>query len=210
MISILFPPVCFACGHATVSAGRSLCPYCIEDGLQSAVHDPNVILPEGIDWRYSAWQFDKNGIIQHILHGLKYGHLPQLGEELGFEAARRASIGPKLIVPVPLHPKRLRSRGYNQAEAIARGVAQATGGEVLGSDAMIRTRHTRTQTGFSLDQRRKNLEGAFLCTNPERLRGRDLLLVDDVFTTGATLFELHAACKAAQPASAAILTLAQA
>lgn len=210
MISILFPPVCFACGHATVSVGRSLCVYCIEDGLQPAIHDPNVILPEGIDWRISAWQFDKNGIIQHILHGLKYGHLPQLGEELGFEVARRFQLRPMLIVPVPLHPKRLRQRGYNQAEAIAHGVARATGGEVLGSDTMIRTRHTRTQTGFSLDQRRKNLDGAFRCLYPDRLRGRDLLLVDDVFTTGATLFELYEACMSAEPARSAILTLAQA
>jgi predicted amidophosphoribosyltransferase len=104
----------------------------------------------------------------------------------------------------------MRTRGYNQAEAIARGVAHATGGEVVGPEVIIRTRHTRTQTGFSLDQRRKNLDGAFLCTDPERLRGRDLLLVDDVFTTGATLFELYAACRSAEPASAAILTLAQA
>jgi len=210
MISILFPPVCFACGHATVSAGRLLCPYCIEDGLQPAQHDSNLILPDGIDWRVSAWQFDKSGIIQHILHGLKYGNLPQLGDELGFEAARRAGIGAKLIVPVPLHPTRLRKRGYNQAAAIAHGVARATGGEVLGPEWLIRTRHTQTQTGFSLEQRRKNLDGAFMCTDPERLRGRDLLLVDDVFTTGATLFELYAACKPAEPASAAILTLAQA
>ncbi len=210
MISILFPPVCFACGHATVSVGRLVCPYCLQDGLQPAIHDPNVILPDGIDWRISAWQFDKNGIIQHLLHGLKYGHLPQLGQELGFEAARRAGIGAKLIVPVPLHPKRLRKRGYNQAAAIALGVAQATGGEVLAPEWLIRTRHTRTQTGFSLDQRRKNLEGAFHCVDPERLRGRDSLLVDDVFTTGATLFELYSACKACEPASAAILTLAQA
>lgn len=210
MISILFPPVCFACGHATVSAGRLVCPYCLQDGLQPAVEDPNVILPDGIDWRVSAWQFDKNGIIQHLLHGLKYGQLPQLGQELGFEAARRAGIGPRLIVPVPLHPKRLRQRGYNQAAAIALGVAQATGGEVLGSESLIRSRHTRTQTGFSLDQRRKNLDGAFQCLHPDILTGRDLLLVDDVFTTGATLFELYAACKPSQPASAAILTLAQA
>jgi len=210
MISILFPPVCFACGHATVSAGRLLCPYCLMDGLQPAIPDPNVILPEGIDWRVSAWQFDKNGIIQHLLHGLKYGQLPRLGEELGEEAARRAGLGPRLVVPVPLHPKRLRTRGYNQAEAIARGVARATGGEVLADGVVIRTRHTRTQTGFSLDQRRSNLSGAFRCLDPDRLAGRDLLLVDDVFTTGATLFELHEACKPAAPASAAILTLAQA
>jgi predicted amidophosphoribosyltransferase len=75
---------------------------------------------------------------------------------------------------------------------------------------LIRTRHTRTQTGFSLDQRRKNLDGAFRCLEPDLLRGRDLLLVDDVFTTGATLFELHEACKPAEPASVSILTLAQA
>lgn len=210
MIDFLFPPVCIACGHATVSAARVLCPYCIADGLQAAVPDPNVILPEGIDTRFSAWQFDKEGIIQHLLHALKYGHMPRLGEELGMEAAMRSGFGPAWVVPVPLHPKRLRKRGYNQAEAIGKGVAQAIGGHLVAPDVVIRTRHTRTQTGFSLDQRRGNLKDAFRCDRPDELRSRDIILVDDVFTTGATLFELYDACKAAAPSRVRILTLAQA
>ncbi len=210
MISLLFPHVCYACGHATVNPGQLLCVYCLPNGLQPAVEDPAVILPDGIVRRISAWQFDKNGLIQVLLHGLKYNHMPRLGFEMGFEAARLHALPPMLIVPVPLHPARLRKRGYNQAKAIAEGVAAATGGEVLGDEALIRTRNTRTQTGFALDQRKENIRSAFVCVEPERLRGRDLLLVDDVFTTGATLFELYETIRHAAPASVSILTLAQA
>jgi ComF family protein len=156
------------------------------------------------------WQFDKQGIIQHLLHGLKYSGMSALGDELGFVAAQAHSIEPMLIIPVPLHPHRLRKRGYNQAKAIANGVARASGGEILRDGVIIRTRHTRTQTGFSLDQRNDNIRNAFECTDPGMIKGRDILLVDDVFTTGATLFELYRVCREAQPRRAVILTLAQA
>ncbi len=210
MISLLFPPVCYACGHATVQIGRLLCPYCLNDQLQPAVEDPLSILPDGIERRISMWQFDKQGIIQHLLHGLKYSGMSALGEELGYTAAKAHNIEPMLIIPVPLHPHRLRKRGYNQAKAIATGVSRASGGDVLPDGVIIRTRHTRTQTGFSLDQRNENIRNAFECTDPNQIQGRDILLVDDVFTTGATLFELYTVCRSAEPRRAMILTLAQA
>ena len=210
MMSLLFPPVCYACGHATVQSGRLLCPYCLNDQLQPAVDDPNAFLPDGIERRISMWQFDKQGIIQLLLHGLKYSGMSALGEELGYTAAKAHGIEPMLIVPVPLHPHRLRKRGYNQAKSIALGVARASGGEVLADGVIIRTRHTRTQTGFSLDQRNENIRNAFECTDPSHICDREILLVDDVFTTGATLFELYKVCQMAKPRRAIILTLAQA
>jgi ComF family protein len=187
-----------------------LCPYCLNDQLQPAVEDPNAFLPDGIERRISMWQFDKQGIIQHLLHGLKYSGMSALGEELGYTAAKAHGIEPMLIIPVPLHPHRLRKRGYNQAKSIALGVARASGGEVLADGVIIRTRHTRTQTGFSLDQRNENIRNAFECTDPSQICDREILLVDDVFTTGATLFELYKVCRQAGPARVTIFTLAQA
>jgi len=90
------------------------------------------------------------------------------------------------IVPVPLHPKKERKRGYNQSRIFAAGIAETTGW-ALETEVLKRIRHTATQTKLNRAERQQNVAGAFALTQPERLAGKQVLLVDDVLTTGATL-----------------------
>lgn len=94
--------------------------------------------------------------------------------------------GADCIVPVPLHPKRERARGFNQALEIARGVSEVTGMEVM-EDVLVRVKDNVSQTGKSATERRENVAGVFKAGNVARIRGRHVLLLDDVITTGATV-----------------------
>lgn len=97
-----------------------------------------------------------------------------------------------MVIPVPLHPNRLRERGYNQAGLIAADFAKRIG-RVYDDTSLVRLRDTEHQSRSSGDERRKNLKGAFRVVNPSFVRGRTVVLVDDVMTTGSTLDECTAA-----------------
>ena len=113
------------------------------------------------------------------------------------------------ILPVPLHPKRLREREFNQCVLLARPLA-ARLGIPLDLDAVERVRHTLPQSASSEADRRKNLRGAFRVRSPERVKGRSILLLDDVYTTGATLEELARSLLSAGARRVSGLTLARA
>ena len=98
-----------------------------------------------------------------------------------------------LLVPVPLHPRRLRQRGHNQSALLAESVSESTGLPL--STALIRTRYTQTQTGLGRAERLRNVNGAFAWTGGS-LAGKTVILIDDVYTTGATLAACADACRA--------------
>jgi len=134
--------------------------------------------------------FTKAGVVQQALHNLKYNGAQDLGHYLGksfgeeLKSSRRFA-GIDAVVPVPLHWKKQRIRGYNQSELIARGMAEALGTEAR-PDLLLRGIHTSTQTKKGRLERWENVAEAFL-PGKTLLPGRKLLLVDDVLTTGATL-----------------------
>lgn len=121
-----------------------------------------------------------------------------------------------LIIPVPLHPSRWRERGFNQSEVLAVGLARALARQAAGAaprvakDCLRRKRATAPQTGLSVSARRENLRGAFEVVKPDAVRGRRIVLVDDVMTTGATLSTCARALKHAGAAQVMGLTLARA
>lgn len=222
--SIIFPGVCLLCGNSIPDKNHLLCPFCISHTFE----DPNpyghlscagVILPDIIEFQDALWHFDKGGKLQIILHALKYRGLSSLGVEIGrllgmrllsHPNFRKEEISQYLLVPVPLHPLKKRKRGYNQARAIAEGIRETSGLETIKEGSIIRKRHTPSQTGLSISGRAKNISKAFHVENPEEVKGKRVIVVDDVFTTGATTFELISECKKAEVDSAAILTIAQA
>ena len=112
------------------------------------------------------------------------------------------------ILPVPIHKKRLRERGFNQATLLANGIAKAAGVPVR-TDTLIRHRHTVAQSSLDREERQQNLIGAFEIRNPDSIRGKRLLIFDDVFTTGATIREAVSELWAADPAEVDVLTLAR-
>jgi ComF family protein len=124
------------------------------------------------------------------IHALKYGGLPRIADDLAATMAPLcpATNEPSALIPIPLAPKRARQRGYNQAEVLAAALARRWRTPVV-LDVLIRRRETPTQTALTPETRLANVAGAFATRHDERLPSSALMLIDDVFTTGATLAE---------------------
>lgn len=138
----------------------------------------------------ALYLFEQDSPVQNMIHALKYQGCYDLGIELGKELGTTMKMFPEFhdvdaIIPVPLHRARRRERGYNQAEAIAAGVATAFSAEIL-TDRLYRSRHTISQTTLTAKERQRNVQNAF-AAHDNSLLGRTILLCDDVCTTGATL-----------------------
>jgi len=135
------------------------------------------------------------GALRDLIHLFKYQHVKSaaslLGNFLNRALAETALPVDLLVVAVPLAKTRRRDRGFNQAEEIARAFVRRrrSAGIELNTASLVRTRDTASQTGLTRHQRRLNLRGAFAVTQPERIKGRSILLVDDVMTTGTTAGE---------------------
>ena len=131
------------------------------------------------------------GVLLELIQLLKYKRKPSLARRLGSLMAEIALSDPMmsqadLVVPVPLYRTRLRERGYNQAELLAREVSESMG-VGLSARSLVRRKATRTQTLLSEEERRENVRDAFLVVKEKEVKGRKVILVDDVLTTGATL-----------------------
>jgi ComF family protein len=223
---MLFPEVCVCCGLPTHSDGNMMCPFCQESAFDKAMlsgvkSGKGVILPNEIDFQYALWKYDKAGGLQKIMRMIKYGGMGRLGFELGVllgSEFRKSTIWAQLeateievaLLPVPLHPKKKRYRGYNQAQLIATGVSEVTGIPVLREEAVIRHKFTITQTGQNLDGRMKNLKEAFRVQFPDDVKGKRIIIIDDVFTTGATAFALSKILKDSEMDKSGILTVCMA
>ncbi len=139
------------------------------------------------------------GALRDLIHLLKYEQVRPAANVLGrmlaevvAELAEGFSGRLPLVVPVPLHASKLRQRGFNQSELIARAAAKlkpAASTLQIDTTALLRQRATESQTGLTPHQRRENIRGAFVLARPQEVAGRDVLLVDDVFTTGTTVSE---------------------
>jgi ComF family protein len=135
--------------------------------------------------------YNKGSRIRSLIHNLKYKGIKEIGYELGriYGLSLKSSgftANIDLIIPVPLHPSKKRIRGFNQSDSISSGIADATGLPVDAS-SLARTVVSATQTKRSRYERWTNVEGIFHVTDPEIIRGRHILLVDDVITTGSTI-----------------------
>jgi ComF family protein len=188
------PPVCPMCGRP--EANGQLCPGCTEWSA-------------AIDGIRSPFRFE--GVVREAVHQLKYRNLralvPSLSEMLN-NYLKTFTLPADVLVPVPLHRKRLRERGYNQSLLLARGLGRLAGLPVVDS-CLVRQKNTPPQARTStVEERRDNVVGVFNCRD-DRLRGRQVLLIDDVATSGATLDACAAALKACGAVSVWALVLAR-
>jgi ComF family protein len=157
--------------------------------------------------------------LRELIHLLKYDQVRPAANVLGrmlaeaiedlqpFFAGREV-----LVVPVPLHPRKQRQRGFNQTELIARAALKLKPAALrlqLGAGLLERRRETKSQIGLSRHQRRENIRGAFVVAKPDELNGREVLVVDDVFTTGTTVAECARILRRAGASKVYVATVAR-
>lgn len=148
--------------------------------------------------------------LKAVLQRYKYNRDVSLAPVLGALLRQRAPLSPSaydVIIPVPLHISRLRWRGFNQAQLLAQHVAD---GSAIDPYSLTRVRPTRPQVDLHESERRRNVAGAFRVTRPQRIDGQRILLIDDVYTTGATVDECSYALLRAGARSVDVLVLARA
>lgn len=178
----LHPPLCPRCGFPLASC--TLCPDCSH-------------LPLAIDGIRSPYLH--KGLARELVHSLKYDHFKALAGPAARLMARYFEAHPlpaDLLIAVPIHSKRLRRRGYNQADLMARKLSRFIGVPIVGEGVLVRIRDTDSQVGLGAQARRHNVAGAFACRQGV-LTGKRILLIDDVCTTGATLSACAVALKEA-------------
>ena len=198
LLELFYPSICAACGcslfhweHLVCTRCRSFLPHTgyafVEDNPLSRMFYGKVRLKAVT----ACFFFSKDGKVQHLIHALKYRGNSEAGVFLGQELGKSIKEAPLFqdidyLIPVPLHPKREKVRGYNQSMMIAQGVSEVTG-IAIGSKFLVRSVNTSTQTHKSKDERWRNVKDIFVLRHADQLEGKYVLLIDDVLTTGATL-----------------------
>ncbi len=198
LVSIFYPRLCAGCNIPLVRGEEVLCLNCLADLPRTNYHlnmeNPVFQIFIGrvrIEQATSYCRFDKGGRLQHLLHQLKYKGNREVGRKMGsvmgFDLVQSNLYQDiDAIIPVPLHPKKEKKRGFNQSVEICKGLSESMHRPiVLGS--LIREIHSATQTRKGRFERWENVSGIFGIKNEILLTGKHLLLVDDVVTTGATL-----------------------
>jgi competence protein ComFC len=232
IIDVLYPRICLACrkrraeetyawylcGPCARSIEFSIPPFCACCGRQ--LQKPHVYTARCGTCAREQRHFDRafspcvyNGVLKELIHSFKYRGNDYLGAFLsGFMVAfiRAYSLPVEdmdYIIPVPLHPARLREREFNQAEILATQVACAYAA-TCATNLLIRQRQTKTQTLLAPEDRKNNVHNSFIAAPGAELRDKRILLIDDVLTTGATASEAAAALKHAGASMVFVLTLA--
>ena len=197
-ISLFYPNLCWSCEAVIYQSGEGICPKCLLTLPYTNFHDDPENIVNKVFWgrlplmgATALFYFNKQTRVQQLIHKLKYKSKPQvgvlLGQMLGSQLLKSEVFNViEVVVPVPLHPAKKQKRGYNQAAKIAEGIALAM--EITYEEnGMIRTKHTETQTRKTRAERVKNMRGVFTANPKSNLEGKNILLVDDVLTTGSTL-----------------------
>ncbi len=208
-LALLFPRLCVSCS-APLRQEQTVCDSCLKNLVPVDPADLHLQddVKAAVDGIRSAFWFDD--VMQELIHLLKYRGHRRLGVRLA--VAAHGVLNEKIawhtydaLVPVPLHRRKQRERGYNQALLLAAGLAGLVGLPVM-DRLVVRHRWTRSQTGLTRDQRLANVAGSFRTTR--RCDGQKILLLDDVLTSGATVAACAAALKAGGAGEVAVITVA--
>ena len=207
LLSLFYPHCCAMCGSLLEDETQTLCPQCIQRLPRTEQSSLRGNLTETLFADLPRFErgaaflfFDKGADVQRLVHKMKFHEQPQIAYDLSREAAydfMQADFFEDidLIIPIPLHPHRLRERGYNQSEWIARALSEATGIPV-DTTHVCRIRNNPQQALQKASDRATNVEGVFAVNHPEELYRKHILIVDDLITTGNTA---RACIKALRP-----------
>ncbi|MEN8225137.1 MAG: ComF family protein [Bacteroidota bacterium] len=198
LLSLIYPEVCPVCGKSLFKNEKVVCMKCYHHLPRSRFTNDHENLAARVFWGrvplqrvMAAFLYNKGNAVQQLIHGFKYRGYKEigifLGEELGKELSKIYDIHDiAYILPVPLHPKKQKKRGFNQSEIIARGIANQFPAEV-NTSILVRKSFSSTQTRKSKYDRWQNVESIFKLKNPETIKNKHILIIDDVITTGATI-----------------------
>lgn len=198
LISLIYPDTCYNCDVPLVDGEQKICLRCYRDFPLVQYHDSadNPLLQVTssllkVAGAFCYMKFNKDGVAQKLLHELKYKGNTPIGLVLGNWFAKHIenelkSAEVDYIIPLPLHRKKKRQRGFNQSEVIAKGMEKILGIPVL-TDVLLRTTNSATQTQKGKVERWQNVESLYEVRNTEVIAGKNIFLVDDVITTGATI-----------------------
>lgn len=204
LLSIFYPSVCPMCGVYS----KGLCDACFRslprtEQAQIRQNETEMVLTENKPDIVRAMNqmrlrqaaaflfYEKDHAIQHLIHRMKYADEPDIGFHMGRMAAIEMQYTDffdeiDVIIPLPLHPRRLRERGYNQSEYIARGISDITGIPV-DTTHVTRIKNTPKQALQTGEGRKQNVADAFAVNHPEQLYNKQIMVVDDLITTGETM-----------------------
>ncbi len=197
-LGFVLPPVCVCCDSPLEPNKRFVCGNCLSK--LKKVDEAHNIWGDRVHKvtfkgnAFSLYWFIEGTEIQHVIHALKYSRMKSIGNVfgkiIGEEITRRFPDSYDYAVPVPLHKAKLRERTYNQSTYICRGISESL--NVLPLEKCLkRSRYTKTQTKLSINEREENVRGAFELNDKhkETVKGKNIILVDDVITTGSTILE---------------------
>ncbi len=197
-ISLLFPRLCYGCGNHLMRNEKLICTECYILIPRTNYHLKPDNPVSQLFWgrcmieQAAAFSFyTRDSRIRNLIHQLKYKGIREVGSELGRIYARTLKSSGflndiDLIIPVPLHPSKIRQRGFNQSDLISLGISEITG-IPMESELLVRKTVTKTQTRKTRYDRWTNVEDIFRVTDQDRIMNMHILLVDDVITTGSTL-----------------------
>ena len=197
-LNLLYPRFCQACAVSLLRNENVICTECLHKlpAVPNRDHNDNPVFKVfygriNLVSATSLLKFEKGGLVQQLLHNLKYRGQEEVGDYLGkwLGGELKSSASCKnitAVIPVPLHKKKLKKRGYNQVDLFGKRIAEALGVPYI-DNVLVKKTVTSSQTLKSRLKRWGNVEEAFIIENPHLLEGGHVLLVDDVITTGATI-----------------------
>lgn len=203
-ITYMKPPICYQCGTPFAAP---------PEGIASPLHRCGTCLSHPPAFALARAVGLYQGVLQQVIHAMKYRPIYGLTRPLAHLlqhqfAAYWAEASPDVLVPVPLHRRRLRQREFDQALALARYLSHQVHIPCQ-SDILMRQRHTESQVGLNRTERDQNVRGAFDVRQPQSIQGKTVLLIDDVYTTGATVKECARVLRQAGAEWVGVYTLAR-
>lgn len=218
--NLFFPNCCVVCGAKLLATEQSVCLNCLyrlprTNNFKERDNAAEILMAGRFPFERIAsfCVYSKSGIMAPLIHNLKYNGKKEIGVLLG-KLYGKDMLGSEFlqtidyIVPVPLHPKKLKQRGYNQAEMIAKGLSETTGIS-LSTGNLIRVIHNPTQTKRTKTQRWENVKDIFDVKNPSFFNQKHILLVDDVMTTGSTIEACGIALQKCNDIKISVITLGE-